>query len=115
MITRFIVHELNLSGFEKEKRNTGYYYSKKIENIILACFVEENIRFYFVSVYVYKNCRIKGAYHITVEDLKEHPDLTAELFKKTINYMPRYIGNEIDIHSEIINVIIDCFTYTKLK
>jgi len=111
MTTQRIKRELNLCGFEEEKRNTGYYYSKTVGNIQLICFIEEKIKFYFVSAYLWDNYRIKGACHITEEELKAYPAFTAELFKKTIDNMPRYIGDKVDIHSEIKKVIDESFVY----
>lgn len=109
MIIRYIDSELISCGFKKENRNTGYIYNKISGNIELVCFIEHNIRLYFFSIYKWDSNRVRGSYCISSEELKDSPDFSSPLFKKTIQNMPQYIGKEIDVHSEIIKVINETF------
>ena len=109
MIIHYIESELASYGFEKEKKNTGYVYKSICGNIELICYVEEKIKLYFVSVYKWSNNRIKGAYHISLEELKKNPDFSLILFKKTMQYMPQYLGTEVNIHAEIEKAIDEVF------
>ena len=111
MIIHYIEYELTSCGFKKEKKNTGYIYSKTIGNIELICFIESNVKLYFISIYRWNDNRVRGSYCISSEDIEDCPDFSLFMFKKTIHNMPRYIGREIDVHSEIIETINETFVY----
>ncbi len=109
MIVRYIESELTSRGFVKEKRNTGYAYNRIFGNIELICFIEHDIKLYFFSIYKWNNNRVKGSFCISSDDLKDYPVFPTFLFIKTTQNMPRYIGKEIDVHSEILKVIDETF------
>ena len=111
MIIRYIESELILYGFKKEKKNSGYFYSKISENIELMCFIEYNIKIYFISIYKWNNNRVRGSYCISSEILKDYPDFASSLFLKTLQNMPQYIGKEINVHEEVSKFIDETFIY----
>lgn len=109
MIVRYIEHELTSSGFEKEKKNSGYLYSRILGDIGLFCYIEENIKLYFYTTYNWNNNSIKGSYCVSSSDLEDCPDFSPVLFIKTIQNMPQYVGKEFDIHIKIIKAINETF------
>lgn len=107
---RYIESELISCGFVKENRNTGSIYSKIYGNIELFCFIEHNIKLYFVSIYKWNDNKVRGSYYISQEGLKDCPDFSSYLFEKTVQNMPRYIGKDIDVHREILKAINEIFS-----
>ncbi|MDU1891663.1 MAG: hypothetical protein E6767_13325 [Dysgonomonas sp.] len=110
MIIKYIEYELTSHGFVKEKINTGHYYTKILKNIEFVCTIERDARIYFITVYRWGDNKIRGSYSISYEDLKNSPDFSPILFKRTIENMPQYIGKEVDIHTEIIKAINAVFS-----
>ncbi|MDR2947749.1 MAG: hypothetical protein LBV71_00945 [Prevotella sp.] len=109
MIIRYIEHELALHDFKKEEKNTSCVYNKIVGNVELICFIERNMKLYFISIYRWNNNRLRGSYKITSSELKNCPDFASTLFKKTIDNVPRFIGDKIDIHVEIVKAIDETF------
>jgi len=96
-------------GFDKEKLDTGYNYTKNVGHIGLTCYIEPNIEVAFITVYHWDDNEVKGTYNIALKDLKLRDGLISVFFENTLKNMPEHIGSTINTHREVKNVIKDIF------
>lgn len=99
-------------GFEEEKQDTGYNYTKTVGRVKLVCYIEPNIDVAFITTYHWNSNEIKGTNSISQKEMMFKNFKVSSLFKETLNNMPQYIGdpqNGINVHREIRNTIDTIF------
>lgn len=97
------------AGFRKEKLDSGFNYSKKVNHIELICYVEPNINIAFMSIYRWNDNDVKGTYNLSMTGFDRDKDSISSVFKKTLDNMPEFIGENINVHQEVKTVIDDTF------
>lgn len=96
-------------GFKKEKQDSGYEYSKRIDHIKLICFIEPNISISFISIYTWDDNDIKGVYTLTMKEFGMRKIESIRLpFVSSLDGMPEFVG-ERNVHAEIEKTITDIF------
>lgn len=96
-------------GFEEEKLDSGYNYTKKVGHILLICYVEPDIEVEFIAIYRWNNNDVKGTHNLSLNELDRSKDSVETLFRKTKNNMPQQIGNFTDTHREVEEALRDLF------
>jgi len=94
-------------GFKEEKLDTGINYSKTIDHIELICYIEPGINVSFICLYKWNDNEIKGTYDLPINQLGSGSVTLSALFERAVKDMPRYIGENIDVHAEMERVIDD--------
>jgi len=97
------------AGFKEEKLDSGLNYSKRINHIELICYVEPNINIAFMSIYKWNNNDVKGTHNLSMTEFGRNRDSISSDFKKTLDNMPEFIGEKINVHQEVRKVIDDTF------
>lgn len=97
------------NGFREERQDSGYNYTKTAGHIELECYIEPNIEIEFITFYKWKNNEIKGRYNISVKDLEKKDFTIKQLFLNTLQDIPKYVGDTVDVHSDVATVVNDLF------
>jgi len=92
-------------GFREERQDTGWNYTRQVNNIELMCYIEPDIEAAFIIIYRWNNNDEKGVFRLSKKELETNRDAISGLFKNSYHNMPRYIGEAINLHSEIENAI----------
>ncbi|MDU1904568.1 MAG: hypothetical protein E6772_07270 [Dysgonomonas sp.] len=92
-------------GFREERQDTGWNYTKQVNNIELICYIEPDIEAAFIIMYRWNNNDEKGVFRLSKKELETNKDTIAELFRNSYQNMPRYIGETINLHAEIEDTI----------
>jgi len=92
-------------GFEEDKLDSGCNYTKKSGHIELICYLEPEVDVEFVIYYRWSNNDVKGTYNVPLTELNFGHESIISYFRKAKDSMPLYIGNTVDVHEEVENVI----------
>ncbi len=95
-------------GFDEEKLDTGFNFTKTVKNVQLICYIEPNINVSFITVYSWDNNDVKGTYDLTMKELGRVEPSAISFFRKTLDNMPKFVG-EKNIHTEVEEVISETF------
>lgn len=109
MTTNELEEILKSKGFKEERLDSGCNYTKTVGAIELICYVEPDIEVEFIALYQWENNEVKGAYNISVEQLKHEEEPVDMFFRKVKKNLPRYIGESIDTHTEVEKAIRSIF------
>ena len=93
--------ELKAKGFNEEKLDSGYNYTKTEGTVDFVCYIEPDIEVEFITVYRWKNNDVKGTYNISIKNLINSKDSLLTFFRKTKNNLPQNIGEFIDTHQAV--------------
>lgn len=100
---------LSNKGFEEEKQDTGIRYIKTSGNLDFICYIEPGIEIEFISIYNWNDNNVKGTFNLSVKEMNTYDRTVASLFMRTKNNIPEYIGEKINVHSEINNAVNNIF------
>ena len=93
------------NGFEEQKVDTGFLYKKTVNHIELVCYIEPQIDIAFTTIYNWDDNSVKGVYKASLIELSRGNASASLFFKKAMADMPRFIGEEINVHADVEDVI----------
>ena len=96
-------------GFEKEKLDSGFNYTKTDGHIQLICYIEPQIDIAFMTIYAWNDNEIKGIYKASLLEISRAQDSASLFFRQAVEDMPKFIGDKVDVHKEMNKAIDDTF------
>lgn len=100
---------LKEKGFKEEEQDTGMKYSFESGKVELICYIEPEVEVEFISLYRWDNNEVKGTHNLSINELAQTKDSVKTLLRKTKNNIPEYIGEKINVHAELDDVINKLF------
>lgn len=104
-----LTEALKAAGFQEEPLDSGYNYTKNVDHISLICYIEPEMDIEFISIYHWNNNDVKGTFNITMKAFSRSQDSVETFFRNTKRDLPQFIGQFVDTHDQLENVIEKIF------